>query len=350
MGEPQSMRTIYRTDKSLYMSILQHLIRPLKNIPGLIKPAKTYPGESLQLKIPKYARQCHVQERQVEGVYIYDLTSVAARPIVPPATKTKVSGDIDGKVPAIDSSPDSKVHRIYYFAGGSFRSPPSSQHWKFLTGVVTKFPHAVVSVISPPLAPKSTAPKCFPQLLRMYRELMREAAENKQRITFAGDSSGGNLAIALTLEALKEGPMYAPDAVLMISPAVDSAKRNPKMWKLEPSDPVLSVGFTRKVTEGWRGDWPASDPRVSPLHADLMILRDRGIKVFAVTGGNDILTPDALLFRDKCVDAGVEGEWLHWEGQMHCFPLAFMYGLRESREGYEWIVSKLDKIGKGEWK
>ena len=350
MEESPSIRTIHRSDKSLYMSILQHVIRPLKNIPGLIKPAKTYPGESLQLKIPKSARQCHIQERQVEGVYIYDLTSASTRAVVPPATKAKVSEDVDSKTPAPNSSPGSKEHRIYYFAGGSFRSPPSGQHWKFLTGIATKFPNAALSIISPPLAPKSPAPKAFPQLLRMYRELMREAAENKQRITFAGDSSGGNLAIALTLEALKEGPMYAPDAVLMISPAVDSAKRNPKMLKLEPSDPVLSVGFTRKVTELWRGEWPASDPRVSPLHADLAVLKDRGIKIFAVTGGSDILTPDALLFRDKCVDVGVQGEWLHWEGQMHCFPLAFMYGLRESREGYEWIVGKLDQIAKGEWK
>ena len=63
-----------------------------------------------------------------------------------------------------------------------------------------------------------------------------------------------------------------------------------------------------------------------------------------MTGGYDILTPDGLLFRDRLVEAGVGGSWLHWEKQMHVFPLAWRYGLRESREAKDWCVDVLRKI------
>ncbi|KAF2096063.1 alpha/beta-hydrolase [Rhizodiscina lignyota] len=329
MEKSPSMRTTNRSDRSLYMRILQRVIRPFKEVPGLIKPNKTYPAGSPRLKPPGYARKCNIQERQVEGVYVYDITSAS-------------------RIHDTKPSADSKAHRIYYFAGGGFQKPPSSQHWRFLTAIAMQLPNAAVSVISPPLAPNCPAPKTFPQLVRVYEILLREAKEQKQRVTFAGDSSGANLALSLTLAALADGAEYSPDAILVISPSVDSAKVNTEMVKIEPHDPILSVAFTRSVAEKWGAEWVDSDPRVSPIHRDLSLFKDRGVKVFAVTGGNDILAPDALLFRDKCIGAGVEGEWLHWEGQMHCFPLAFMYGLRESREAYESIVDRLREIGNGE--
>lgn len=68
------------------------------------------------------------------------------------------------------------------------------------------------------------------------------------------------------------------------------------------------------------------------------------MQVHGITGGYDILTPDGLLFRDRLVKAGVGGSWLHWEKQMHVFPLAWRYMLRESQEAKDWAVETIRKM------
>ena len=168
-----------------------------------------------------------------------------------------------------------------------------------------------------------------------------------ETITFAGDSSGGNLVLSMVLAALTEDALCAtPDSVMLISPVVDLRFTNPQIALLEKKDPLLRRRVEISTAKSWAGEWELSDPRLSPLLVDedtLRVLRQRGVKVHGVMGGYDILTPDTLLFRERCVEVGIEGEWLMWEGQMHCFPVAFRYGLRESVEGTEWIVGALSK-------
>jgi acetyl esterase/lipase len=47
--------------------------------------------------------------------------------------------------------------------------------------------------------------------------------------------------------------------------------------------------------------------------------------------------------REKCNQAGVRGEWLDWEKQMHCFPLTFGYRLPEGVWAMEWILGVLER-------
>ena len=47
------------------------------------------------------------------------------------------------------------------------------------------------------------------------------------------------------------------------------------------------------------------------------------------------------MFRKKLDDCGVEGDWLEWEKQMHCFPLMFSYHVREGVDAKDWIVDIL---------
>ena len=60
-------------------------------------------------------------------------------------------------------------------------------------------------------------------------------------------------------------------------------------------------------------------------------------------GTFDVLAPDANLVREKLESVGVEGEWLVWEKQMRCFPLAWHYRLEESIRRMEWIVDVLKR-------
>ena len=320
------MNITHRTDKSLLTTILHFLIRPFGSL--ISRPGKPLPAGSPRLHPPaKIEGTCTITERKVHDIYIYDITAKETEPI------------------------EGKIRRIYYIAGGSFCQPPSSSHWAFIAELSTRIPNAVVSVISPPLAPHSPAPVTFPHLLRLYISLMTTAAPGGDEIiTFAGDSSGGNLVLSMVLAALKgDVTSIAPDSVMLISPVVDLRFTNPQIALLEKKDPLLRRRIEISTAKSWAGHWDLSDPLLSPLLVDedtLGALRQRGVKVHGVTGGYDILTPDTLLFQEMCRKVAIEGEWLIWEGQMHCFPIAFGYGLRESVEGTDWIVGTL---GKDRW-
>ncbi len=101
------------------------------------------------------------------------------------------------------------------------------------------------------------------------------------------------------------------------------------------------MAFVTKSAHKWCGEWTPSDARVSPLFAEVSSLARKGVQVHGVFGRYDILSPDAVLFRDKCEQAGVRGEWLDWEKQMHVFPLAYPYMLPESVAAKKWVMDVL---------
>ncbi|KAF1346293.1 alpha/beta hydrolase fold-domain-containing protein [Delphinella strobiligena] len=358
------MHTTTRSDKSLPMSLLQTLIKPIGQ--KLITPKKAFPAGSAKLTPHKGARKkCQITERQVEGLWVYDLTSKASanqNQNRTPGTGTE-KGDAEDR-----RNRDGKTRRIYYFAGGAWQMPPSPEHWKFCAELSTKIPHSVISVVSYPLAPNSPADAAFPALEKFYAAIMSttlstfpsgqaggdvdgektsRSAEENEIITFAGDSAGGNIALALTVHMLTTYPqLRAPASLLLVSPVVDlrpQDARDSSLRETQKHDPLLSLPYTNSAAEAWVGEMDPSDPRLTPLNADISALASRGVKVFGITGGYDVLTPPALEFKEKCNEKGVEGEWLHWEGQMHCFPLAWVYGLKESREGKNWILDVLSR-------
>jgi acetyl esterase/lipase len=282
-----------------------------------------------------------------------------------------------------------KRKHIYYFCGGGWQSPPSKEHWKLCTQLAQEGTKegqegysTTVSVVSYPLAPNSPAATTLPMLEKMYysllspesspepqlnlgapgeddkREVLPVSAvtSRNEEIIFAGDSSGANVAICLTLLILNKDPQApAPHTLMLISLPADLRNVNPDMPALDKHDPVLKTSFVKATARAWcggvrdsvdkplpLGSIPFDDPRVSPLLAMVDVLVKKGIQVHGVTGGHDVLTPDAILFRNKLDAAGVNGKWLEWDKQMHCFPLAGAgYGLPEGKKAVDWMIEVL---------
>ena len=322
---PNSQSTIevtHRTKRTIPMFVLQHVVRIFRTL--LIKSGKELPAGSPKLDPHKTAKkQFDIKERVVEDVYIYDF------------------------LPKSHAAPDGikKSKRIYYFAGGGWQMPPSSQHRALCTEFAERLTDTTMSIVSYPLAPNSPAPVAFPYMMRMYKRLLRDAYEAGEKVILAGDSAGGNVVLCLCLAALVEDEStLCPTALLTISPSCDLRRQNPDIKVLEKHDPLLTIPFINSTAQKWRGEWDAADPRVTPIMADVSALARRGVQVHGVVGRYDILSPDVVLFRAKCEQAGVKGEWLEWEKQMHVFPLAWPYKLPESVEGKEWILNVLGRI------
>ncbi|KAF2436923.1 alpha/beta-hydrolase [Tothia fuscella] len=316
-----------RSDCAKRTAITQRLMRPFGH--QLTKPGKQFPQGSPRLTPPsKVKKTCEVQERKVEDIWIYDIS-----PKIPVLEKA-------GKKSAKKRSHN---HRIYYFVGGGWQSPPSPSHWKFLTDMVSQLPSTTISVVSYPLAPVNAAPISFPKLLKLHKTIMSDAQRDREVLTLAGDSSGGNIVLCVTMEALRldpDGP--APYSIMAICPSVDMRRDNPKLDDIRKRDPLLRQFFIESTASAWTHSWELDDRRVSPIRAEISSLHKAGVKTDGVTAGYDLLGPDGILFREKLDENQVEGAWLHWEKQMHCWPLAKTYGIfPESDEAFDWIVRVL---------
>jgi acetyl esterase/lipase len=177
------------------------------------------------------------------------------------------------------------------------------------------------------------------------------AEQAGERVTFMGDSSGANIVLCLILEALRqeaEDPTMErtprPISIMVISPSTDLTRNNPDIEKLRKFDPLLSPELIKETARAWHADdVDPADRIVSPINADISLLAKSGIKVHGITAGYDVLSPDGVIFRNKCSEHGVQGEWLHWEKQMHCFVLTAPYHLSEGKQGLEWLIDVIKR-------
>ncbi|KAK8187081.1 alpha/beta hydrolase fold-domain-containing protein [Phyllosticta capitalensis] len=351
-----SISLTHRHERSLRTHFVHSIIRPFRYF--ILKPGDPWPAGSPKLTPYKSAsKTCSINERQVASIYVYDLEPRKSRTTTSKATTNAAAAHTSSGI----------KRRIYYIAGGSWKKPPSIEHWQIAAKMASAVPNTAVSVISVPLAPKETAPTAFPKLLAMYEVVMNESRERGERVIWAGDSSGANIVLGLVGEALRVGrpgpnntmrekltrPLPAPDALFLICPSVDAKRENPDIAKIQKLDPVLKADVSKKFAIAWSGEWSVDDERISPALdgrediADhvVQLIKERGVVVHGVTAGYDILSPDGIKLRERLEKEGVPGKWLHWDKQMHCFPLAWIYGLPESKEGLFWILDVLGEEG-----
>lgn len=330
------------------MSLLHILIKPIGQ--KLITPKKVFPAGSPKVTPHSYAtKRCHITERQVNGIWIYDMTAKDPASELP----APLSEDLRTRLGVEGVERRRGRRRVYYFAGGAWQMPPSSEHWKLCTEICERIPSCTVSMVSYPLAPNSPAPAAFPQLVGLYETLMARASEktpggDEEIVTFAGDSAGGNIVLGLILHVLSSiqtKAVRSPDSLLVISPTTDCTPQEPSkdavLMEAQKHDPILSAEFSNAGTAKWAGEWDAADPRLTPLNANVGVLREHDVKLFGITGSWDVLTPPTIKFKEMCEKEDVQGEWLDWDKQMHCFPLAWIYGLSESKMGKDWIIDVL---------
>lgn len=349
-----------RHDRSTLMMLLQLLIKPFAA--QLVSNDTVFPAGSPQLTPHKRAtKRCRVQERMVEEIYLYDIVPTVGKEEKKGEKKKGEEKQEEEKQEEEEENEEEKKkekekknqmnqkkRRVYYYSGGGWQSPANSEHWFFVSELAKQLhPHGyTVTLVSYPLAPNSAAPTSFPAIMRQYRALMELAEEEDEEVILAGDSAGGNIVLAVLIQALTEDERDGIErptctSVMAISPSTDLTRSNADMHSIAKKDPILRIPFVIDTAKKWCGEWSPQDVRVSPLYADLQCIRKRGVKVHGVVGRYDILSPDAILFREKCSQARIQGEWLDWDKQIHVFPLIFRYGLREGHAGKDWVLDVL---------
>ena len=90
-----------------------------------------------------------------------------------------------------------------------------------------------------------------------------------------GDSSGANIALLLGIYSTSEflndndAEVCPLQNIMVMSPPTDLRNQNPDFNVIDHGDSILSRNVIEEVANGWKGKWQLSDPRISPLLADL---------------------------------------------------------------------------------
>ncbi|GAA4524680.1 alpha/beta hydrolase [Amycolatopsis samaneae] len=210
-----------------------------------------------------------------------------------------------------DGAPSTR--RVLYLHGGGWTLSITDPHWGLIAKLARRLDCAVI-VPGFPLAPEHTARETFAMLLPLYAELAARADEGE--LTVMGDSSGGNLALSLAMQARTAG-LPQPARLVLLSPCVDATFGDPGLARLDRRDPILPARGLPELGRVYAGDLDVRDPVVSPLFGTLAGLAP--IAVF--TGTRDVLNVDAHRLREKAERAGIPLAWHEFPGMLHVWPL-----------------------------
>lgn len=217
-----------------------------------------------------------------------------------------------------EATPDAAV---IYAHGGGWVNPITPFHWHMVAALAAESATTFIVPIYP-LIPFGTAA----EVIDGFVDIVLETKKTNQRVSIAGDSAGGQIALSTALELRDRHRMILDDTILL-SPALDLRFDNPEIPEVQPRDPLLGVPGARHFAELWRGDLPITDPRVSPLFGDL-----RGLgRLLVVCGTDEIIAPDVHLLADKARAAGTAFDLHETAGQFHVFPLIPTPAGREAR-------------------
>jgi len=186
---------------------------------------------------------------------------------------------------------------LYAHGGGFCQGSPVTP--RKLAGDVSRASGAVCYVVDYRLAPEHTMPAPIDDLVDAYRGLLE--THPAQAIVFVGDSAGGAL-VVLAATRLKEAHLPMPAGLITMTPWVDYPCGDPSVTERAKDDPIVDVPELRNYQNWFLGRYAATDPAVSPIHADLSGLPPMLIH----GGGGDSLCSDAAALAAHARAAGVD--------------------------------------------
>jgi monoterpene epsilon-lactone hydrolase len=200
--------------------------------------------------------------------------------------------------------------------GGGFMSGSMYTHRKLYAHLAKA---AGVRALIPEyrLAPVHLHPTQVDDATDAYAWLLGQGIDARH-IAFAGDSSGGGLAITTMLRARERG-LPLPAASMPLSPWVDMEVLGGSYESNRDKDAF----FYREVVQGLvdlflgQGGDPR-DPLANPLYADLTGLPP----IYIQAGGDETLVDDAHRLEEHARKAGVEVRLDVFPDQQHSFQMA----------------------------
>lgn len=197
---------------------------------------------------------------------------------------------------------------ILYLHGGAFVLGWYN-HYRLLVSHIGQASRSRILAVDYRLAPESPFPAALEDSLTAYRWLLKEDVEPDQ-IVIAGDSAGGNLALA-TLMTMRDTGEPLPAAAVCISPMTDLAGTGDTFHTKK--DALLNAQFALSMSKHYVGDNDACMPLISPHYGDMT-----GLPPLLIHAGEEeILLSDAKRLADNARNSGVEVALDVWPNMWH---------------------------------
>lgn len=233
--------------------------------------------------------------------------------------------------PSMQNRTNGRLPIIVYLHGGGFRMLSKDSHW--LAGLIYARRGYVVFNVSYRLAPLNPFPAAIQDAAAALEWIATHAAEyggDLDRVGFAGESAGGNLATALTLCTTFRRP--EPWARRVFDLALVPKATLTAMALLQVSDPgrfhrrkpIPSWVLDRieEVTEAYLPTGETHDLADPLLLLERDVPSDRPLPPFhAVCGTSDPILDDTRRLAAALTRRGVPHEVSYWPGGVHAFHM-----------------------------
>lgn len=235
---------------------------------------------------------------------------------------------------------------ILHFHGGGFVSQSSESHAIYMREWCAELEDAILLSIDYKLAPEHKFPTAVHECVYAYLWALQNAERigcKCERVVFAGDSAGGNLAIATAFKVLELG-MRNADGICIAYPALYVSLAWSPSRLLSFFDPLLPMTVLELCLKSYLPhgeiDKGRTCPLLSPMVASADLLRKLP-QTSIVCGGLDPLLDDAVVFIDRLTKAGRKGDVLRvFETMPHGF-LNLNLVNETAREGMRFMAQRI---------
>ena len=225
-----------------------------------------------------------------------------------------VSEDLPGGFPSytLTERGASPERVVVYLHGGGFVGPIDPFQVRYAAKLASALDARVV-VPDYPLIPEHTWRDSHEDVVRV----VQRATRTSERVVVAGDSAGGNIALAAALTVRDRGGPQ-PSHLLLHSPWVDLTTSTPETMVVTEWDPWLFTGKMHAYAEWWAGSpEQLARPEVSPALADLAGLPP----ALMFCGTRDTLNPGCRLLARRAAAAGWDLTYVEQPGLLHVYPI-----------------------------
>ena len=218
-----------------------------------------------------------------------------------------------------------KKYVILYCHGGGY-STGSSVYARTLTTKLAASTSMDVLCFDYRLAPENPYPAALEDAVKVWDYLML-FGYGARDIILAGDSAGGNLALALTLK-LKEEKRLLPRGLVLLSPWTDLTSSGKSHESRKEADPVLDEEYLNRMIHNYAPKEELAEPLISPLFGDFSGFPPTYIQV----GDNEILLNDSVSLHKKMIKENVSVKMDVYKGMWHVFQMSPLQTSYEAME------------------
>ncbi|CAB4411668.1 unnamed protein product [Rhizophagus irregularis] len=193
------------------------------------------------------------------------------------------------------------------------------------------------------LAPEYSFPASRENLVACYQWLVNEKKISPSKITFAGDSAGGNLVVTSAIHLVNQLHVVPPAALLLISPCVNGITSAQSFISNDSFD-CINITWFHRCLELYLGDsnLPPTCPMISPIFENKL----SGLpKVWACVGSYEVFLDDVKLFIEKLLSNNVKAELTIEDANIHAYAVEKLL----SRNGaYDNTIKRIGEFLYGE--